>query len=94
MATNKLPYPEYKALTLLVYLRDQWRCRFSKSRNNLHCHHIIYRSQGGKDSLANLVALCYSHHDMVHAHEFKIEGDANGKLTVTTSSNPNVRFTI
>src|ERR1017187_9782732 len=94
MPTKRLPYPEYKALTLVVFKRDGWRCRFCKSRNTLHCHHIIYRSQGGEDSLANLMALCYHHHDMVHAHEFVITGDANGKLTVTSPLGSGVRFTI
>ena len=81
-------------MTLAVLTRDGWRCRFCKRRNSLHVHHIIYRSQGGEDSLANLVALCYAHHDMVHGHTFMIEGNANGRLTVTCPSNSNVRFTI
>ena len=81
-------------MTLAVCARDGWRCRFCKSRDALHIHHIIYRSQGGEDSLANLVTVCYHHHDMVHARKFKIEGDANGRLIVICPSNPNVRFTI
>ncbi len=32
-------------------------------------HHIIYRSQGGKDEIVNLIALCRKCHDMVHNNE-------------------------
>ena len=32
-------------------------------------HHIIYRSQGGKDEIDNLIALCRKCHDMAHNEE-------------------------
>lgn len=31
-------------------------------------HHQLMRSQGGKDSLDNLIAVCRSHHDWIHGH--------------------------
>ena len=31
-------------------------------------HHIQRRSQGGADSLQNLITLCRAHHDYVHAN--------------------------
>lgn len=31
-------------------------------------HHIKRRSQGGLDTLDNLVSLCRAHHDWVHQH--------------------------
>lgn len=33
-----------------------------------HVHHRKYRSRGGSNSLANLIALCETHHSWVHAH--------------------------
>jgi 5-methylcytosine-specific restriction endonuclease McrA len=48
-----------------VFERDG-RCRYCGTRNNLHAHHIEYRSQGGSDDLHNLIALCFEHHDLVH----------------------------
>ena len=94
MPTKRLPPDDYKVMTLAVLKRDGWRCRFCKRRNSLHVHHIIYRSQGGEDSLANLVAVCYHHHDMIHSHVFVLIGDAQSKITVTAPSNPAVKFLI
>ena len=37
-------------------------------------HHIVYRSQGGKDEIDNLIALCRKCHDMAHNEEL-IKGD-------------------
>ena len=94
MPSKRLPTPEYKALTLFVHSRDGWRCRFCHSRNALHAHHIIYRSQGGEDTSGNLITLCAKHHDLIHAHIFVLIGDANNKVTVTSPSNAHVRFVI
>lgn len=45
------------------------KCRFNgcHSRSNLHVHHIIPRSQGGKDTADNLICLCQHHHQEIHA---------------------------
>lgn len=32
-------------------------------------HHIIYRSQGGKDTMHNLILLCDEHHRMAHSNK-------------------------
>ena len=32
-------------------------------------HHIKYRSQGGRDEISNLIALCRKCHDMAHNKE-------------------------
>lgn len=39
-----------------------------KCWGRLDPHHVLRRSQGGKDEASNLVTLCRSHHDWVHAH--------------------------
>ena len=31
-------------------------------------HHIIFRSQGGKDEIENLIGLCQKHHEDAHKH--------------------------
>ena len=31
-------------------------------------HHVKRRSQGGQDTVENLISLCRAHHDWVHAH--------------------------
>ncbi|MFQ5766816.1 MAG: HNH endonuclease [Acidobacteriota bacterium] len=47
-----------------VYIRDGWRCMAPgcSSRRNLHDHHLVYRSRGGTDALANRICLCEFHH--------------------------------
>lgn len=47
--------------------RDGRRCRFCNTKENLHLHHIVYRSQGGPDEDWNLITLCLEHHDKVHS---------------------------
>ncbi|PWT76401.1 MAG: hypothetical protein C5B59_06660 [Bacteroidetes bacterium] len=46
--------------------RDDWRCRSCRSRNDLHPHHLKYRSQGGKHVLNNLLTLCWKCHQAEH----------------------------
>lgn len=48
--------------------RDR-RCRYCGTRANLDVHHIEYRSQGGNDDRHNLIALCRTHHDLVHTNK-------------------------
>lgn len=48
-----------------VLERDRFKCRgCGKSPDEIH--HIIFRSQGGKDTMENLVALCRSCHEQAH----------------------------
>ncbi len=37
-------------------------------RGGLHAHHMRRRSQGGPDTMNNLVTLCAGHHGWVHDH--------------------------
>jgi hypothetical protein len=49
---------------------------------NLHDHHIRFRSAGGSDALENRVALCAFHHLRgVHAGRLRCTGRAPGGLT-------------
>ncbi len=52
----------------VVLLRDGGRCRMCGA-NNIHLHHIEYRSEGGLHTDWNLVCLCQKHHDTVHANK-------------------------
>lgn len=60
-------------LTRAVYLRDRWKCRYCGSRNSLHPHHVIFKSQGGTDTMDNLLTLCAScHMGGIHARKLEI----------------------
>jgi hypothetical protein len=66
-----------------VFARDGWRCTVPgcTSQRNLHAHHVLFRSAGGGDELANLVTLCAAHHQRgVHAGLIRIEGRAPERL--------------
>ena len=58
-----------------VYERDNWHCRHCNSTVSLQPHHIKFRSQGGKDTLDNLVTLCWTCHRAVHDGFLKITID-------------------
>ena len=55
-------------LRLACLMRDDFTCHVCKAKNcRLETHHIVERSNGGKDTIANLVTLCDGCHDKVHA---------------------------
>jgi len=41
-------------------------CQYCGSNNAVSAHHIIFKSQGGDDSLDNLICLCFDCHRAVH----------------------------
>ena len=55
-----------------VNLRDQGQCTFHFKRKRcegkrfLHIHHRIPVSKGGKNTMENLMTLCFRHHTLVH----------------------------
>jgi 5-methylcytosine-specific restriction endonuclease McrA len=59
---TKLPPKVAKA----CYIRDGWKCRHCKNRNDLHPHHVTYRSQQGAHELNNLLTLCWKCHQAEH----------------------------
>lgn len=68
-------------LRLATLLRDKCKCKMcNKSGVKLEAHHIVFRSDGGKDTLNNLITLCHSCHSKVHAGKLKITGGVSGKL--------------
>ncbi|MCC6621843.1 MAG: HNH endonuclease [Deltaproteobacteria bacterium] len=62
-----------------VYRRDRWRCASPWcKRTDLTPHHIVFRSQGGRDAPDNLVTLCTRCHlDLVHGGHLRVEGTAD-----------------
>jgi len=44
---------------------DYIDCEVCKSQA-VDVHHIIFKSQGGKDEISNLIALCRHCHDLAH----------------------------
>jgi hypothetical protein len=66
-----------------VFARDGWRCTAPgcSSFQNLHDHHIVFRSAGGSDDLANRTTLCAWHHLRgVHAGVVRCAGAAPDAL--------------
>lgn len=62
------------SLVEACFRRDCWKCRNCKSRNNLHPHHVVFKSHGGEDELNNLITLCYCcHMDGVHRGNLQVE---------------------
>jgi hypothetical protein len=49
-------------------------CRASRLVADVRCwgpvdpHHVLRRSQGGPDTVDNLIAVCRAHHDWIHQH--------------------------
>jgi hypothetical protein len=67
-----------------VFDRDGWRCAAPgcTSMQNLHDHHIRFRSAGGSDAPENRVTLCAFHHLRgVHAERLRCVGRAPDGLT-------------
>ena len=60
-----------------VLARDNYTCQHCKGKSKdpkLHCHHIVFRSQRGTDSPENLICLCNTCHDALHAGKIKLSG--------------------
>lgn len=66
-----------------IMRRDRKRCRFCGSRNNLHVHHVLYRSQGGPGENWNLITLCAIHHNIVHSNKSKYMPLCRGVIWMT-----------
>jgi 5-methylcytosine-specific restriction endonuclease McrA len=62
----KLSKKEYAKLRYEVAQRDKLRCKVCRVRENLHTHHIIFRSHGGSDASWNLLTVCFDCHEAIH----------------------------
>lgn len=57
---NYISYPNKKATLSRynLYRRDDYKCQYCGSKNNLTMDHVIPKSRGGKNIWANLVTCC------------------------------------
>lgn len=54
-------------LRIACLMRDGYQCQHcGKHQTRLEAHHLIERSQGGKDTLSNLLTLCEQCHHRLH----------------------------
>ena len=74
---------DVKLIKKEILIRDNYTCTKCGSKNNLQIHHIIYHSNGGKDTMENLITLC----KQCHAEKHKNDGYYNFVLTSYTIHN-------
>jgi len=64
-----------------ILAREAGRCGNPRCHNPAsHCHHIVFRSRGGKSELANEVAVCTTCHALIHAGLLRVSGRAGGEM--------------
>lgn len=73
---------ERRKVYAVVDARDCHVCRHCGG-DGQHHHHVVFRSQGGLDTTENIVTLCASCHDRIHARTLFVTGNADGLLTFT-----------
>lgn len=57
-----------------VLSRDEYTCQICECKDTqLEVHHIRFKSQGGSNSMENLITLCKSCHEKIHKNELKID---------------------
>ena len=81
MTVIRLVLEEYAELCRWVLERDGWKCRNCGSREQLHVHHVVYRSQLGPDEDWNLCTLCSRCHDGIHVD---VDDNGNPGLVIET----------
>ena len=85
------PLPKKLSKKYRVFARDGWRCTVPgcTGYRNLHDHHIVFRSVGGSDDLANRTTLCVWHHlRAIHAGLARCVGQAPGTAAPRARSAP------
>lgn len=75
-----------------VYARDGHKCQNCGAKGGpignteLHCHHIVPKSEGGSHDKSNLTTLCHDCHNEVHDHHVpKMSEVASGQSSNSTS---------
>lgn len=75
-----------------VLHRDDYTCQHCKGKSKdkrLEVHHIVFRNQNGSDEETNLITLCKTCHDDLHAEKLKLKvnGKKKGQLRHATQMN-------
>jgi len=75
-----------------VLNRDNYTCQYCKGKSKdskLEVHHIIFRRYGGSDEPENLITLCKTCHDKLHAGKINLKrnGKVKGQLKHATQMN-------
>lgn len=55
-------------LAPLIECRADWLCEVCRTERHAHLHHRKRRSQGGPNTMENLLAVCSYCHDKIHAN--------------------------
>ena len=73
--------PTPPGLRRRILAREAGRCGNPRCHHRAdHCHHIVFRSRGGKTELANEVAICTTCHALIHAGLLRVSGRSDGEL--------------
>jgi 5-methylcytosine-specific restriction endonuclease McrA len=79
--TVVLDGPTPPRLRRRVLAREGGRCANPRCHHAAdHCHHIVFRSRGGRTEEANEVAVCTTCHALVHAGLLRVQGNAEQQL--------------
>lgn len=73
-----------------VLKRDRNRCRFCRTADALHLHHVVYRSSGGLHVEHNLITLCNRHHSEVHSDKKRYQPLCLGVLWLSMVDNKHI----
>jgi hypothetical protein len=75
-----------------VLARDNYTCQHCKGKSKekrLEVHHIVFRSQNGSDEEANLLTLCKTCHDALHAGTIMLKRTGKKKATLLHATQMN-----
>jgi HNH endonuclease len=78
------------ALRRAVLARDRRSCRVPGCKNShfVDVHHLQPRSEGGENTLENLITLCAAHHRAIHRGELIIESTAERLAVLHADGTP------
>jgi len=61
-------------LRIATLMRDRYQCTQCEKKNSqLDAHHIVWKEDGGKDTIQNLITLCKSCHRKVHKGKLQLD---------------------
>jgi len=64
----------HENLRIATLMRDDFRCQQCRVKNTrLEAHHIKLTSEGGKDTINNLITLCSKCHSKVHSGKIQLK---------------------